>query len=100
MKQQVRQSFLTWLRSGDGIYHISGKAGSGKFTLVKFLCQNPRLIRELEQWAGNKKLVFASFFFWASGDKLQRSLEGLYRSLLFEILNQCPELIDKVLPDQ
>ncbi|PCG98536.1 Hypothetical protein PENO1_057490 [Penicillium occitanis (nom. inval.)] len=99
MKQQVRQSFLTWLRSGDGIYHISGKAGSGKSTLVKFLCQNPRLIRELEQWAGNKKLVFASFFFWASGDKLQRSLEGLYRSLLFEILNQCPELIDKVLPD-
>lgn len=100
MKQRVRQSFLEWLRSGDGIYHISGKAGSGKSTLVKFLCQNPRLITELEQWVGNKKLVFASFFFWASGDKLQRSLEGLYRSLLFEILSQYPELIQKVLPDQ
>ncbi|KUL88478.1 hypothetical protein ZTR_05452 [Talaromyces verruculosus] len=99
MKQQVRQPFLAWLSSGDGIYHISGKAGSGKSTLVKFLCQNPRLNRELERWAGNN-LVFANFFFWASGNKLQRSLEGLYRSLLFEILNQCPELIDKVLPDQ
>lgn len=100
MKQQVHQSFLEWLRLGNGIYHISGKAGSGKSTLVKFLCQNPRLISELEQWAGKKKLVFANFFFWASGDRLQRSLEGLYRSLLFEILNQCPELIEKVLPDQ
>lgn len=100
MKQQVHQSFLEWLRSGNGIYHISGKAGSGKSTLMKFLCQNPRLISELEQWAGNKKLVFANFFFWASGDKLQKSLEGLYRSLLFEILNQCPDLIEKVLPDQ
>jgi hypothetical protein len=100
MKQQVRQSFLEWLRSGDGIYHISGKAGSGKSTLMKFLCQNPRLRSELKEWAGDKKLVFANFFFWASGDKLQRSLEGLYRSLLFEILNQCPELIWEVFPDQ
>lgn len=100
LKQQVRQSFLKWLRSGDGIYHISGKAGSGKSTLVKFLCQELRLINELEQWVGDKKLVFASFFFWASGDRLQRSLEGLYRSLLFEILSQCPELVEKVFPEQ
>ncbi|QGA20421.1 hypothetical protein EYB26_008123 [Talaromyces marneffei] len=99
-RQQVRRSFLGWLRSGGGIYHISGKAGSGKSTLMKFLCQNPRLRSELEEWAGDKKLVFANFFFWASGDKQQRSLEGLYRSLLFEILNQCPEFINEVFPDQ
>lgn len=100
LKEEARRSFLEWLRSGDGIYHISGKAGSGKSTLVKFLCQNPRLTNELEQWAGKQNLVFASFFFWASGDRLQRSLEGLYRSLLFEILSQCPELIETVFPEQ
>ena len=99
-KNHVRQSFLEWLRSGNGIYHISGKAGSGKSTLMKFLCQNPRLTNELEQWAGNRKLVYASFFFWASGDRLQRSLEGLYRSLLFEVLSQCPGLIKSVFPEQ
>lgn len=100
LKEQVRQSFLEWLGSGDGIYHISGKAGSGKSTLVKFLCQNPSLMSELEGWAKDKKLVFANFFFWASGDMQQRSLEGLYRSLLFEILNQYPGLIEEVFPDQ
>jgi hypothetical protein len=42
----------------------------------------------------------ASFFFWNSGDKLQMSLEGLYRALLFETLKQCPELIPEIFPDQ
>ena len=35
-------------------------------------------------------------FFWISRDKLQSTLQGLYRSLLFEFLSCCPELIEKV----
>jgi hypothetical protein len=100
LRKRTRNSFLTWLRSGSQVYHISGKAGSGKSTLMKFLCAHPRVQRELEIWAGNKKLVFAHFFFWKSGDKLQMSLEGLYRALLFETLKKCPELIQEVFPDQ
>jgi hypothetical protein len=100
MRKRTRDSFLTWLKSGGQVYHISGKAGSGKSTLMKFLCQNPRVQQELGSWAGDKKLVFAHFFFWNSGDKLQMSLEGLYRAILFETLKQYPELIPEIFPDQ
>ena len=30
----------TWLRDGNGIFWITGKAGSGKSTLMKFLCEH------------------------------------------------------------
>jgi len=99
LHQQTRNSFLKWLNSGNQIYHISGKAGSGKSTLMKSLTHDPRLMEALKMWAGDKKLVVGSFYFWGSGDVQQRSLEGLYRSLLFEILNQCPELIKEVFPN-
>ncbi|KAE9363293.1 hypothetical protein N431DRAFT_564836 [Stipitochalara longipes BDJ] len=98
LHQRTRHSFLKWLNSGSGVYHISGKAGSGKSTLMKSLTRHPRLMEELRKWAGDEKVVFGKFFFWNSGDVQQRSLEGLYRSLLFEILNQCPDLIKEVFP--
>ena len=100
MRKCTRDSFLTWTKLGDQIYHISGKAGSGKSTLMKFLCQHSRVQQELNSWAGDNKLVFAQFFFWNSGDKLQMSLEGLYRTILFETLKQYPELIPENFPDQ
>lgn len=30
-------NFLEWLRTGDGVFWIAGRAGSGKSTLMKFL---------------------------------------------------------------
>ncbi|KAH8886346.1 hypothetical protein GQ53DRAFT_750618 [Thozetella sp. PMI_491] len=47
----------------------------------------------LRAWSKDRELVVASFFFWNSGTKLQKSQEGLLRSLLFEILRLCPKLI-------
>jgi hypothetical protein len=82
-----------WLRSGDKIYWIGGKAGSGKFTLMKFLCDHPRTKQELCEWAGQKQVVMASFFFWITGNEIQKSQNGLFQSLLFEILRQCPSMI-------
>jgi predicted RND superfamily exporter protein len=92
LQSQIRYTFLSWLRTGSHVFHISGKAGSGKSTLMKFLVDHPRTREELNCWAADKQLVFAHFFFWQSGDTLQRSLEGLYRSILFETLKQCPDL--------
>ena len=43
-------------------------------------------------------MVLAGFFFWNPGSDLQKSLEGLFRSLLHSILEQCPHYIPHVLP--
>jgi Cdc6-like AAA superfamily ATPase len=39
--------FVDWLRCGNGIFHITGKPGSGKSTLMKFLSQHRRTQQEL-----------------------------------------------------
>lgn len=44
----------------------------------------------------NAKMVIAKYFFWNAGSKLQKSQEGLLRSLVFEVLRQCPELLSHV----
>lgn len=99
LRKCTREKFLTWLNSGRHIFHISGKAGSGKSTLMKFLCKSPRVKRGLESWAGDQPLIFVPFFFWNSGDETQTSLEGLYRSLLFETCRQIPSLIPRLFPE-
>jgi hypothetical protein len=98
----ARTNFLTWLKSDGGLFHISGKAGSGKSTLMKFLCSRERTKEELQAWAGEgRKLVFARFYFWkSSGDRLQMTLPGLYRSILFETLKYCPNLIPELFKKQ
>lgn len=46
------QSFVHWLSSGTGAYHIGGKLGSGKSTLMKYLSGHSRVREELQKWAG------------------------------------------------
>ncbi|KAI2778896.1 hypothetical protein F4815DRAFT_227104 [Daldinia loculata] len=88
--------FIDWLQHSSGIFWIQGKPGSGKSTLMKFLSSHDDIILHLEPWAQGKKLVVASFFFWNAGSPLQKSQEGLFRSLLFEILRSRPHLIPRV----
>ena len=86
--------FKNWLQNKDDIYWISGKAGSGKSTLMKYLVEEPNVGQYLQEWAGSSaKLVLVSWFFWAAGSPVQRSKEGLFQSLLFQILRRCPNLI-------
>jgi hypothetical protein len=44
--------FKTWLQTGSGVFHISGKPGSGKSTLMKYLCESAETERHLQQWVG------------------------------------------------
>jgi hypothetical protein len=52
----AKQLFTNWLVSGSGIFHLSGKLGSGKSTLMKFLCDNTHTRSLLQQWAGKRYL--------------------------------------------
>lgn len=87
-----------WLESGSGVYWVTGKAGSGKSTLMKFILDNPRTEEILRGWAGDSDLLLINHFFWAAGAELQKSYDGLIRSLLFQILRQRPALIQKLCP--
>jgi hypothetical protein len=98
---ESRKLLRKWLTDGDGVFHISGKAGSGKSTFMKFILHHASTDEYLRQWVGTKSLVQASFYFWRSDrQKLQMSLEGLYRSILFGVLRKCPHLMPDVFPDQ
>lgn len=71
---------------------IRGKPGSGKSTFMKYIAQHRTTMDALEIWREGKKLLIGKFYFWNSGDELQRSQEGLLRSLLYGLLNNCREL--------
>jgi hypothetical protein len=89
-----------WLRSGEEIFWVSGKAGSGKSTLMKWLYNEPRTLAELQKWARGAELVTASFYFWNSGTDMQKSQQGLLQSLLFELLGKCAQLIPVLCPSR
>ncbi|KAI3325623.1 hypothetical protein HD806DRAFT_490791 [Xylariaceae sp. AK1471] len=92
--------FVDWLEAGEGIYWIRGKAGSGKSTLMRFLVEHPETAKTLSKWASERKLVIASHFFWYAGNAVQKSREGLFRTLLFQILRQIPDLIETLFPSR
>ncbi|KAI7764523.1 hypothetical protein LZL87_003728 [Fusarium oxysporum] len=97
--------FKKWLASNDSLYWITGKPGSGKSTLMKYLLQpvdessNANRCNEyLQQWAGDQKLTVASFHFWAIGSDIQASKEGLLRTLLVQLFRAHPDVIPLVAP--
>ncbi|KAB8356624.1 hypothetical protein FH972_024201 [Carpinus fangiana] len=89
-----RLHFNDWLSSENGIFWISGKAGCGKSTLMKWLSTSTLTNETLQKWTGpvNRKLVVGSFFMWYTGNDIDRSQAGLLRSLLLEVFLALPEL--------
>ena len=62
--QQIKwDSLVEWLKRGRSCYWVSGKAGSGKLTLMKYLQEDPRTTHALREWTGFSQLVIASFYF-------------------------------------
>lgn len=98
--ESARDDFIVWLERDHGIFHISGKPGSGKSTLMKYLWQHRRTKDHLKAWAGDKTLSTGGFFFWRPGSALQKSLKGLIRGLLHCVLSQAPDLIPVLFPAQ
>ena len=83
-KEQPWSDFDEWLRSGQELYWISGKIGSGKSTLMEFLrCEQSQIDARLAHWAGDTDLVTVFFYFWNPGTELQKSARGLLCSLLY-----------------
>lgn len=97
-RREVATKLISFLRNDGQTFFVSGRAGCGKSTLMKFLGHNSMVTEALQTWADERKLVMVGMFFWSSDDPLQKSLEGFYRSILYYTLKQCPELISLVFP--
>ncbi|KFZ04693.1 hypothetical protein V501_09060 [Pseudogymnoascus sp. VKM F-4519 (FW-2642)] len=94
-------SIVPWLsKDAKPICWISGKPGSGKSTLMKYIWTDERTRTHLLTWAGGKPLLLASFCFYERGGSFQKSREGLIRSLLHQIFSQKRELIPIAFKDK
>ncbi|TRX92924.1 hypothetical protein FHL15_006062 [Xylaria flabelliformis] len=80
--------FRQWLREDASTYWISGKAGSGKSTLMAYILEDRRTRKDLATWSDGYELVVLQFFFWRAGSERQRSIPGLLRSLLYQLCNR------------
>jgi hypothetical protein len=94
-----RDDLSSWLQDTHSIYWISGKAGSGKSTLMKHLWSQSRILELLNDWAYGSSISLVSFFFYALGRPEQKSQSGLLRSLLYQLLKQDSDSIEIILPN-
>lgn len=95
--QKSSKIFLKWLKHESGFFWITGKAGAGKSTLMKHIARHFRTHEELAVWTGPGRLINACFFFWNPGVDLQKSLLGLMRSILYQIINDSLDTLSLML---
>jgi hypothetical protein len=58
---------------------------------MKYLHNNPLTADYLRIWRRSANFVHASFFFHHRGTAIQKSLEGLHRGILSQVLKQAPQ---------
>lgn len=81
---RLEGSFVDFLNSDDSLFWISGKPGSGKSTLMKFVLSSPRTQSELRKRQQREvQIISHFFFFWKPGSTLQQSIHGFLCSLLY-----------------
>lgn len=66
---------------------------------MKFIANSPHLQAQLETWSHGAPLLTGCFYFCAGGTKPQRSLNGLYRALLYQMLKKEASLCRIAFPD-
>ncbi|WPA97511.1 uncharacterized protein RHO25_002121 [Cercospora beticola] len=77
--------YAKWSHSDCGAFWIVGKPGAGKSTLMKFIYS------KADKAKSEHEFVFG-FFFNARGNTLERTTNGLYQALAFELLSAFPKL--------
>lgn len=89
--------FSNWLCSTAEVYWISGKPGSGKTTLVKYVLDHPKTITYLNTWS--PQVLIISHYFWRPGNLMQQNIKGLLCSLLYQLLEKSLVATKHVLRD-
>jgi ankyrin repeat protein len=84
-----KSEHIEWLESTrlpihHGFLWIKGKPGTGKSTLMKFALGQAR--------ESTDRNIVIAFFFNARGETLEKTVVGMYRSLLLQLLEKVPTL--------
>jgi ankyrin repeat protein len=84
-----KSEYKEWLDDTKNFEHhgflwLKGKPGTGKSTMMKFAYANAKKCMP--------DTIVISFFFNARGDDLEKSALGMYRSLLFQLLEKLPDI--------
>ena len=96
-------NFVGWLKSREtleSLYWIQGKAGSGKSTLMSYLVHHQRTQTALHRWCDqDSTLLMPCFFFWNVGSSLQKSVQGLLRSITYQLLRGSNAILVEIIAD-
>ncbi|KAK8226901.1 hypothetical protein HDK77DRAFT_487248 [Phyllosticta capitalensis] len=78
------KTYTDWVNSSsEPLLWIEGHAGAGKSTILK------HALRQYESDPPHQAIV-ASYFFYGRGTKLQKTPQGLYQKLLYQLLPHFP----------
>jgi ankyrin repeat domain-containing protein 50 len=77
------QSYLRWISQEHKLLWLKGKPGSGKSTSLAFI------YRAYKNQATTIEAITLDFFFHGRGAPLQKTPEGMFRSLLHQVFTQC-----------
>ncbi|KAK5657168.1 hypothetical protein OQA88_3225 [Cercophora sp. LCS_1] len=89
----VDSELFAWIRTGTGLFAVTGKPGSGKSVLMSEVATRIRK-RHRHQFS-----VVVQHAFNARGGPRQHSLDGFLRFALSQVLRQCPSSFDAVLDE-
>jgi len=76
--------FTRWLGSESKMFWISGKPGSGKSTLMKFIATSSETKEHLATWRSGTRIL--THYFWKAGSAMERTFNGLFLSLIHQLL--------------
>lgn len=74
--------FVDFLESEATLYWVSGKPGSGKSTLMKFIEGRQETRDALNRWRPDTAIL--SHYFWLPGGEMQKNMKGMLCSLLHQ----------------
>ncbi|MCJ1396598.1 hypothetical protein MMC18_009489, partial [Xylographa bjoerkii] len=91
--------FVEWLKGDECIYWIQGKPGSGTSTAMKHIFGSPNTLASLDDHDTKSQCgwVIIGSFFHDRRTQLQKSLDGILHSMLWQIIERFPDLVRVIL---
>ncbi|KAI1062783.1 hypothetical protein LB506_006448 [Fusarium annulatum] len=81
----VSSNFVRWLQSTRDWYWVSGRPGTGKSVLMKFIISHEQTMDSLQQWQPGAQLLV--HFFWKVGSAMQSSFKGFLCSIIYQMFS-------------